>query len=166
MLLNCGAGEDSLRVPWTARKSNQSILKEINPDHSLEGLMLMLKLQYFGHLMGRSNSLEKNPDSGKDWRQEEKGIKEDEMVGCHHRLNGHAFEQAPGHSEGRKSLACCSPWGHNWVTEQQYTQKEMKGKSKWFTTNKETQKEVMEQMRDKRYLYADKSVDSPRKYNC
>ena len=58
MLLNCGAGED-LRVPWTTRRSNQSILKEINPEYSLKGLMLKLKLQYFGHLMRRANSLEK-----------------------------------------------------------------------------------------------------------
>ena len=58
MLLNCGAGEDS-RVPWTTRRSNQSILKEINPEYSLEGLMLKLKLQYFGYLMGRADSLEK-----------------------------------------------------------------------------------------------------------
>ena len=59
MLLNCGVGEDSLRVPWTARRSNQSILKEISPEYSLEGLMLKLKLQYFGHLMRRTDSLEK-----------------------------------------------------------------------------------------------------------
>ena len=59
MLLNCGVGEDSLRVPWTARRSNQSILKEISPEYSLEGLMLKLKLQYSGHLMRRTNSLEK-----------------------------------------------------------------------------------------------------------
>ena len=59
MLSNYGAGEDSWRVPWTARKSNQSILKEINPEYSLQGLMLKLKLQYFGHLMGRVTSLEK-----------------------------------------------------------------------------------------------------------
>ena len=58
MLSNCGAGED-LRVPWTARKSNQSILKEINPEYSLEGLMVKLKLQYFGHLMQKTDSLEK-----------------------------------------------------------------------------------------------------------
>jgi len=58
MLLNCGIGED-LRVPWTARRSNQSILKEISPEYSLEGLMLKLKLQYFGHLMQRTDSLEK-----------------------------------------------------------------------------------------------------------
>ena len=58
MFSNCGAGEDSLRVPWTARRSNQSTLKEINPEYSLEGLMLKLKLQYFVHLMQRANSLE------------------------------------------------------------------------------------------------------------
>ena len=65
MLSYCGVGEDSLRVPWTARRSKQSILKEINPEYSLEGMML--KLQSFGHLMGRTDSLEKkNPDAGKD----------------------------------------------------------------------------------------------------
>ena len=65
MLLNCGVGEDSLRVPWTARRSNQSILKEISPGCSLEGLMLKLKLQYFGHLMQRTDSLEKTLMLGK-----------------------------------------------------------------------------------------------------
>ena len=64
MLSNCGAGED-LRVPWPARRSNQSILKEINPEYSLEGLMLKLKLQYFGHLIGRAKSLEKTLMLGK-----------------------------------------------------------------------------------------------------
>ena len=68
-----------MRVPWTARRSNQSILKEINPGISLEGLMLKLKLQYFGHLMQRVDSLE-NPDAGRDWGQEEKGMTEDEMT--------------------------------------------------------------------------------------
>ena len=63
LLLNCGVGED-LRVPWTARRSNQSILKEINPGYSLEGMMLKLKLQYFGHLMQRVDSLEKTPMLG------------------------------------------------------------------------------------------------------
>ena len=75
-----------LRVPWTARESNQSILKEISPECSLEGLMLKLKLQYFGHLMRRVDSLEKT-DAGRDWGQEEKGTTEDEMAGWHHRLN-------------------------------------------------------------------------------
>ena len=65
MVLNCGAGEDSLRVPWTARRSNQSILKEINPEYSLEGLMLKLKLQYSGHLIPRADSLEKTLMLGK-----------------------------------------------------------------------------------------------------
>ena len=65
MLLNCGVGEDSLRVPWTARRFNQSILKEISPEYSLEGLMLKLKLQYFGHLMQRTDSLEKTLMLGK-----------------------------------------------------------------------------------------------------
>ena len=64
MLLNCGVGEDS-RVPWTARRSNQSILKEISPEYSLEGLMLKLKLRYFGHLMQRNDSLEKTLMLGK-----------------------------------------------------------------------------------------------------
>ena len=63
-----------MRVPWTARRSNQSILKEISPEYSLEGLMLKLKLQFYNHLMWRTNSLEKNPDSGKDWRWQERGM--------------------------------------------------------------------------------------------
>ena len=78
--------------------------------------MLKLKLQYFGHLMQRTDSknLEKifPPDAGKDWRQEETGTTEDEMVGWHHRLDGHEFEQALGVGDGQGSLACCSPWGH------------------------------------------------------
>ena len=65
MLLNCGAGEAFLRVPWTARRSNQSTLKEISPEYSLEGLMLKLRLQYFGHLMQRTDSLEKTLMLGK-----------------------------------------------------------------------------------------------------
>ena len=80
-----------LRVPWTVRRSNHSILKEISPGCSLEGLMLKLKLQYFGHLMQRVDSLEKTLMLGEDWGQEEKGTTEDEMVGWHHRLNGHGF---------------------------------------------------------------------------
>ena len=72
-----------LRVPWTARRSNQSILKEISPGISLEGMILKLKLQYLGHLMRRVDSLEKT-DAGRDWGQEEKGTTEDEMAGWHH----------------------------------------------------------------------------------
>ena len=72
-----------MRVPWTARRSNQSILKEISPGISLEGMTLKLKLQYFGHLMRRVDSLE-NSDAGRDGGQEEKGTTEDEMAGWHH----------------------------------------------------------------------------------
>ena len=80
-----------LRVPWTARRSNQSILKEISPGISLEGMMLKLKLQYFGHLMQRVDSLEKT-DAERDWGQEKKGKTEDEMAGWHHRLDGRESE--------------------------------------------------------------------------
>ena len=73
-----------LRVPWTARKSNQSILKETSPGCSLEGLMLKLKLQYFGYLMRRVDSLGKTSDAGRDWGQEKKGTTEDQMAGWHH----------------------------------------------------------------------------------
>ena len=80
-----------MRVPWTARRSNQSILKEISPGCSLEGMILKLKFQYFGHLMQRVDSLEKT-DAGRDWGQEEKEMTEDEMAGWHHRLDGREFE--------------------------------------------------------------------------
>ena len=92
---------------WTARRSNQSILKEISPEYSLEGLKLKLKLQSFGHLMGRTDSLEKTLMLGKNWRQEEKGKTEDEMVRRHHQLNGHVFEQALGSQRVE----------HHWVTK-------------------------------------------------
>ena len=105
--------EKTLEIPWTVRRSNQSILKEINPEYSLEGLVLKLKLHYFGHLMWSAQVTHgKDPDAGKDWRQEEKGKTEDEMVGWHHWLNAHEFEQAPGAGGGQRSLACCSLWGH------------------------------------------------------
>ena len=101
-----------LRVPWTARRSNQSILKEINLEYSLEGLILKLKLENFGHFDMKSWLTGKDPDAGKDWGQKEKGATEDEMVGWYHWLNGHEFQQTPADSEGQGSLKCCSPWGH------------------------------------------------------
>ena len=113
MLLNCGIWRKLLRVPWTAWRSNQFILKEISPEYSLEGLMLKLKLQYFGHLMQRADSF---PNAGKDWRWEEKGKTEDEMVRWHHRLSGHEFEGTPGAGDGQGGLACCSPWSRkDWL---------------------------------------------------
>ena len=99
-----------MRVSWTARRSNQSILKEVSPEYSLEGLALKLKLQRFGHLMGRTDSLEKTLILGKIEGGRRRG-REDEMIGWHHRLNGHEFEQIPGDSEGWGSLECCSLWG-------------------------------------------------------
>ena len=101
-----------LRVPWTARRSNQSILKEINPEYSLEGLMLKLKLLILWLPNVKNWLTGKDSDAGKDWRQEEKGMIEDEMVGWHHRFDGHKFEQALGFGDGQGSLACCNPWGH------------------------------------------------------
>ena len=83
-------------VPWTARRSNQSILKEINPECSLEGLMLKLKLQSFGYLMRRADSLMLRKIEGKKRR-----VRQDEMVGWHPRLSGHEFEQVPRGSEGQ-----------------------------------------------------------------
>ena len=94
-----------MRVSWTARRSNQSILKEISPEYPLEGLMLKLKLQYFGHLMRRNDSLEKTLMLGKiEGKRKRRG----QMVGWHHRLNGHEFEQTLGDGEGQASLVCCS----------------------------------------------------------
>ena len=100
-----------LRVPWTARRSNQSIPKEISPGISLEGMMLKLKLQYFGHLIAKSWLIGKDSDPQRDWGQEEEGTTEDEMAGWHHRLNGHEFEWTPGDGDGQGGLACCDSWG-------------------------------------------------------
>ena len=119
MLLNCGAEEDS-RAPWTARRSNQSILKDISPEYSLEGLML--KLKSFGHLMQTTNSLKKTlaPEKIQGKRR---GGRQDEVVRWHHQLNGHKSGHTLRDSEGQGSLACYSPWGqivrHDLATEQQ-----------------------------------------------
>ena len=112
-----------LRVPWTARRSNQSILKDISPGISLEGMMLKLKLQYFGHLMWRADSLEKTLMLGGIGGRRRRD--EDEMAGWHQWLNGHEFEWTPGVGDGQGGLACCSSWGrrvrHNWATELNWT---------------------------------------------
>ena len=97
------------RVPWTPRRSHQFIPKEISLEYSLE--WLMLKLQYFGHLMWRTDSFEKTLMLGKIEGKRRRGRQEDEMVGWHHWLNGPEFEQTLTESEGQESLMCCSPWG-------------------------------------------------------
>ena len=93
-----------LRVPWTARRSNQSILKEIRTDAKAEAPNLW-------PTDGKNWLILKDPDAGQDWRQEKKGMTEDEMVVWHHGLDEHEFEQIPGDSEGQGSLVCCSPGG-------------------------------------------------------
>ena len=95
-----------LRVLWTSRRSNKSILEEINPEYSLEGMMLKPKLQYFGHLMWRDNSLEKTLMLGKI---EGKKRRRHQRIRW---LDGHEFEQTLGDSEGQESLVCCTPWDH------------------------------------------------------
>ena len=99
-----------LRVPWTAGRSNQSILTEISSGCSLVRMMLKVKLQSFGHLMRRVDSLEKT-DAGRDWGREEKGTTEDEMAGWHHGLNGHESEWTLGVGDEHGDLACCDSWG-------------------------------------------------------
>ena len=101
-----------LRITWASRISNQSILKEISPKCSLEGLMLRLKTPILWPRDAKNWLIAKDPDAGKDWRQEEKGMTEDEMVEWHHWLNRYEFEQAPEVGDGQGSLACCNPWGH------------------------------------------------------
>ena len=115
-----------LRVPWTALRANQSILKKIRPEYSLEGQMLKLRLQYFGHLIWRTDSLEKILMLGKTEERRRRGRQRMkwldgfrdsmdvsyEVVGWLHRLNGHEFDWTPGVGAGQGGLVCCSPWGH------------------------------------------------------
>ena len=100
-----------LRVPCTARRSNQWILEEINNEYSLKGPLL--KLQYFGHLLQRADSLEKTPMLGKTEGYRRRGQQRIRLIRWHHWLSRHEFEQTPGDSGGQRSLACCSPWGRN-----------------------------------------------------
>ena len=117
-----------LRVPRTARRSNQSILKENNPKGNQSWIFIRrtdaeAEAPILWPPNVKSQLIKKDPDAGKDWGQEEKGMTEDKMVGWDHWLNGHEFEQVAGDGEGQGGLACCGPWGHrvvhNWVTEQQ-----------------------------------------------
>ena len=100
-----------LKVPCTARRSEQSILREINTEYSLEGLTLKLKLQYFVQPVAKSQLIGEDPDAGKGWGQEKKEPqKMDAMVRWHHQLNGHEFKQTPGDNKGQESLECYSSW--------------------------------------------------------
>ena len=100
-----------LRVPWTARRSNQSILKEISPGISLEGMMLKLKTPVLWPPHGKSWLNGKDSDAGRDWRQEEKGTTEDEMAGWHRSLDGRESQWTPGVGDGQGGLACFDSWG-------------------------------------------------------
>ena len=100
-----------MRVPWTAIRPDQLILKEINPEYLLEVLMVKLKFQYFGHLKQRADSLEKTLMLGKTEGGRREGRERTRCKGWHHRHNRHEFEQALGDSEGQGSLVCCSPRG-------------------------------------------------------
>ena len=141
----CSPGQAALRFPpgvwglltclgcrWSPRTAGSglnlpvlivSFLIVLNPitviSCLLKGLMLRLKLQHFWPPDAKSRLTGKDPDAGKDWGQEEKGMTEDEMVGWHHQLNGHAFQQPLGDGEGQESLVCCSPWGHKetWLSK-------------------------------------------------
>ena len=98
-----------LRVPWTARRSNQSILKELSPGISLEGMMLKLKLQYFGHLVQRVDSLKKTLMLGGIGGKRIRG-RQDEVAGWHHWLDGHKSEWTLGVGDGQWGLVCCDSW--------------------------------------------------------
>ena len=115
--------EKNLESPLGSKEVKPVNPKEINPEYSLERLVLKLKLQYFGYLMWRVNSLEENPDAGKDWSQEEMGAAEDEMVGWHHWFNQCEFEPTPGNSErgkpGMLQLMRSQRVGHGLATKQQ-----------------------------------------------
>ena len=112
-----------LKVPWRAKRSNQSILREINPEYSLEGLMLKLKLQYFGHLMQTADSLEKSLMLGKIEGRRRRGHQRTRWLESITNPIEHEPGQTLGDGEGQRGLACCSPWccrvRHHWVTEQQ-----------------------------------------------
>ena len=118
-----------LRVPWTARRSDQSIIKEISREYSLEGLVLKLKLHYFDHLMRRADSLEENLMLRKTEGRRRRGrwLDEDEMVGWYHRHHGHGFGWTPEVGDGQGSLACFSPWGHK--------QSDKTERLKWIESN-------------------------------
>ena len=119
-----GVLEKTLESPLKSKEINQSILKEISPEYSLEGTDAEAEAPILWPPDAKNWLIGKDPDAGKDWRQEEKGMTEDEMVGWPHQLNGHEFEQTPGDGDGQGDLVCCGPQGHkesdnDWANEQQ-----------------------------------------------
>ena len=121
-----------LRVPWTARRSNQLILKEISLAYSLEGLNVEAEAPILWPPDAKNCLIWKDRDAGKDWMWEEKGTTEDEIAGWHHQLDGHEFEQAPGVGDEQRSLACCTPWDNKesdmtdliyWLVDGKYLKK-------------------------------------------
>ena len=129
-----------LRVPWTARRSNQLILKETSPEYSLEGLMLKLKLQYLATWC-EVLTPSKNPDGGKVWGWEDKGTTEDEIVGWHHQLSGHEFGQALGVGDDREAWRAAvhgvtksQTWLSNWTEPREKNASSKKNEDQAFTT--------------------------------
>ena len=130
MLLNCGVGEDF----WESLDC-----KDIQPVHHkgdqswvyIERTHVEAETPVLWPPDAKSWLIWKNPESGKDWRQEEKGTTEDEMVGWHHRLNGHEFGWTPGAGDGQGGLACCSPWGHKESDTNEWTELSQNEKNKY-----------------------------------
>jgi len=132
--------EKTLESPLDCREIQQVLSEGDQARISLEGMMLKLKLQYFGHLMRRVDSLEKT-DAGRDWGQEEKGMTEGEMAGWHHWLDGHGFGWTPGVGDGQGGLECCDSWGRKEsdTTEQlNWTELMLAMGLPWWLRNKES----------------------------
>ena len=148
-----------LRVPWTARRSNQSILKEISPGCSLEGLMLKLKLQYFGHLMPRADSFEKTLMLGKINGRRRRGQQRMRWLDGITNLTDMSLSKLQGVPDGQGSLACCSPWGHKESdTTEQLNGTELTIQFHFFTSSKPQNYSYGEQISSCQKLWVRKSM--------
>ena len=151
-----------LSVPWTARRPNQSILKEINPKF-IGRIVAEAEASILWPLDVKSWLIGKDPDPGKDWRQE-KGATDDEMVGWHHLLNGHEFEQIPGEGERQGCPMCCTPWGNkeldmtyrlnNNSRKSQRTKSKVKTSSKLSVGIKHLMSNCIRQIKDFLFTYS------------